>query len=61
MPFRYHCLKIGHYEVIMEPNTLHIGGRKSGEERRFARCTHENDAEVITDALNTCEKLGLLK
>lgn len=53
MSFRYEKLPDGNYEVIMQAYTL--PGNSSTKERRFAYCTHENDAEVIVQALNIAE------
>lgn len=61
MPFTYQKTDGGDYEVLMHADTLHKRWNRGTKERRFALCTHENDADVIVDALNNVEKLGILK
>lgn len=56
MPFLCEKLKNGDYEVVMLKGTVH-----RGHQRRFALCTHENDAETIVELLNEAEKNGVLK
>ena len=61
MPFMFEKIEGGNFEVLMKGGTLR--GRVNypkNTDRRFALCAHENDAEVITDALNKCEQLGIL-
>lgn len=58
MPFKYEKTYTDSYEVLMLPDTIHC---RPNIERRFALCNHENDAEVIADALNHYEKTGLLR
>lgn len=58
MPFTIQKLQDGNYEVIMKAGTISSRPRV---DRRFAYCTHENDAEVIVDCLNNAEKLSILK
>lgn len=48
--FAYRKLDNGNFEVVMI----------EGKVRQFAVCTHENDAEVIVDALNAARKRGEL-
>lgn len=61
MPFSVEKTHDGDFEVLMHADTLHKRWNRGTKNRRFALCTHENDAEVIMDALNNCEKLGILK
>ncbi len=61
MPFASEKLDNGDYEVIMQGGTLR--GRVNypkGADRRFALCTHQNDAQVIVDLLNWAETNGTL-
>lgn len=53
MPFTYQRLANDDFEVVMQPNTIFS---RPNVPRRFAYCTHENDAEVITEALNAAER-----
>lgn len=62
MPFSANRLINGDWEVTMKASTF-FGRVNYGHEdrRRFAYCTHENDAEVIVDALNAAEQRGELR
>ncbi len=61
MSFRTQKLDNGDYEILMEGGTLK--GRVNypkNTDRRFALCTHENDAQVIAGLLNWAESNGTL-
>ncbi len=59
MSFTFEELPDGNFEVIMKADTLNWARPRI--DRRFALCTHRNDAEVIVEALNRSESTGLLR
>ena len=62
MPFLSRSLPDGDCEVVMLEGTVYSGGPASRvQPRRFATCTHINDADTVAESLNMCEELGLLK
>lgn len=62
MPFAANRTVSDGWEVLMKGGTLgERTGYPRGNDRRFAYCTHENDAEVIVDALNAAEERGELR
>lgn len=61
MAFAYQETQDGNYEIVMLGGTLRgrVNYNKKAE-RRFALCTHKNDAEVTVAALNDAENNGAL-